>query len=122
MTPMALRRWPRKNDPESIRARQEAVRSLTDDGEVLWEDLEPWTRAQESLTGVAVIPVGVVTIDVELGEYALAEADWIRRRDRQGEGERVRPPGPQRGRALGVDAARREGCGGVRRFPNVRAL
>ncbi|HET9673249.1 MAG TPA: hypothetical protein VFP31_00445 [Gaiellaceae bacterium] len=68
---MELRRWPRKNDAASIRARQEAVRELTDDGEVLWDDLEPWTRAQESLTGVAVIPVGVVTLDVELGSYTL---------------------------------------------------
>jgi hydroxymethylglutaryl-CoA reductase (NADPH) len=68
---MELRRWPRKNDAASIRIRQEAVRDLTDDGEVLWDDLEPWTRAQESLTGVAVIPVGVVTLDVELGSYTL---------------------------------------------------
>jgi hydroxymethylglutaryl-CoA reductase (NADPH) len=71
VTPMELRRWPRKNDAASIRARQEVVRGLTDDGEVLWDDLEPWARAQESLTGVAVIPVGVVTVDVELGEYTL---------------------------------------------------
>jgi hydroxymethylglutaryl-CoA reductase (NADPH) len=70
---MELRRWPRKNDAASIRARQEVVRGLTDDGEVLWDDLEPWARAQESLTGVAVIPVGVVTVDVELGEYALGD-------------------------------------------------
>ena len=41
MTPMELRRWPRKNDPDSIRARQEVVRDLTADGEVLWDDLEP---------------------------------------------------------------------------------
>ena len=73
MTPMELRRWPRKNDAASIRARQEVVRGLTDDGEVLWDDLEPWARAQESLTGVAVIPVGVVTVDVELGDYVLDE-------------------------------------------------
>jgi hydroxymethylglutaryl-CoA reductase (NADPH) len=71
VTPMELRRWPRKNDAASIRARQEVVRGLTDDGEVLWDDMEPWARAQESLTGVAVIPVGVVTVDVELGEYTL---------------------------------------------------
>jgi hydroxymethylglutaryl-CoA reductase (NADPH) len=73
VTPMELRRWPRKNDAASIRARQEVVRGLTDDGEVLWDDLEPWARAQESLTGVAVIPVGVVTVDVELGGYVLDE-------------------------------------------------
>jgi hydroxymethylglutaryl-CoA reductase (NADPH) len=40
---------------------------------VLWSDLEPWTRAQEALTGVAVIPVGVVALDVELGEYELGD-------------------------------------------------
>ena len=73
MTPMELRRWPRKNDPDSIRARQDTVRALTSDGEVLWEDLSPWTAAQESLTGVAVIPVGVVTHAAELGEYALGD-------------------------------------------------
>ena len=73
MTPMELRRWPRKNDPDSIRARQDTVRALTSDGEVLWEDLSPWTAAQESLTGVAVIPVGVVTLAAELGEYALGD-------------------------------------------------
>ena len=73
MTPMELRRWPRKNDPDSIRARQDTVRGLTSDGEVLWEDLSPWTAAQESLTGVAVIPVGVVTLAAELGEYALGD-------------------------------------------------
>ena len=37
MTPMELRRWPRKNDAASIRARQEAVRGLTDDGELIAE-------------------------------------------------------------------------------------
>jgi hydroxymethylglutaryl-CoA reductase (NADPH) len=73
VTPMELRRWPRKNDPDSIRTRQDAVRGLTEDGEVLWDDLEPWARAQEALTGVAVIPVGVVTLDVELGEYGLGD-------------------------------------------------
>ncbi len=64
------RGWPRKNDPESIRARQEA---LPVDGEVFGHDLTPWARAQESLTGVAVIPVAVVPVAVELGEYELVE-------------------------------------------------
>jgi hydroxymethylglutaryl-CoA reductase (NADPH) len=69
-----LRRWPRKNDPESIRARQEALRGLTDDGEVFWEDLAPWASAQEAVTGVAVIPVSVIgPLDVSLGEYELEE-------------------------------------------------
>src|SRR5256714_1377746 len=70
---MATRRWPRKNDPESIRARQQA---LGLDGEVASHDLTPWARAQEAVTGVAVIPVSVVgPLVVELGEYALTEPD-----------------------------------------------
>jgi hydroxymethylglutaryl-CoA reductase (NADPH) len=73
---MKLRRWPRRNDPESIRARQDALRArVPGDGDVFWDDLEPWTKAQESLTGVAVIPVGVVQLDVELGEYELEEPE-----------------------------------------------
>jgi hydroxymethylglutaryl-CoA reductase (NADPH) len=69
-------RWPRKNDEGSIRARQEALRGRGSDGEVFWdgERLQPWARATEALTGVAVIPVAVVgPLDVELGEYALEE-------------------------------------------------
>jgi len=70
-----LRRWPRKNDPDAIRARQDALRALVgDDGTVFWEDLEPWARATEALTGVAVVPVAVVgPLDVELGAYELVE-------------------------------------------------
>jgi hydroxymethylglutaryl-CoA reductase (NADPH) len=68
------RRWPRKNDPESIRARQDALRPLVDDGEAFWDDLQPWAKAQESLTGVAVIPVSVVgPLRISLGEYELEE-------------------------------------------------
>jgi hydroxymethylglutaryl-CoA reductase (NADPH) len=71
---LSLRRWPRKNDPDSIRARQDTVRGLTEDGEVLWDDLEPWTSANEALTGVAVIPVSVIgPLTVSLGEYELSE-------------------------------------------------
>jgi hydroxymethylglutaryl-CoA reductase (NADPH) len=66
-----LRRWPRKNDAASIRARQEA---LGLDGEVTRHDLTPFARAQEMLTGVAVVPVSVVgPLAVELGEYELEE-------------------------------------------------
>jgi hydroxymethylglutaryl-CoA reductase (NADPH) len=69
-----LRRWPRKNDPESIRARQEALRGLTADGEVFWDDLEPWAKAQEAITGVAVIPVSVIgPLSISLGRYELEE-------------------------------------------------
>src|SRR5215207_1966103 len=75
---MELRRWPRKNDPGSIRARQEVVRDLTADGEVLWDDLEPWSRANEALTGVAVVPVSVIgPLTVSLGDYALRDPDGV---------------------------------------------
>src|SRR5256714_9624665 len=68
-----MRKWPRKNDPEAIGARQEA---LGLDGGVTAIDLEPFAGAQEMLTGAAVLPVSVVgTIELELGEYELREAD-----------------------------------------------
>jgi hydroxymethylglutaryl-CoA reductase (NADPH) len=74
-----LRRWPRRNDPDSIRARQEALRGLVgEDGQVFWSDLQPWARATEALTGVAVVPVAVVgPIEVELGEYGLEEPGGV---------------------------------------------
>jgi hydroxymethylglutaryl-CoA reductase (NADPH) len=66
-----LKRWPRRNDPESVRARQEA---LGLDGEIFAHDLTPWASAQEALTGVAVLPVAVIgPLEIELGEYELAE-------------------------------------------------
>jgi hydroxymethylglutaryl-CoA reductase (NADPH) len=61
-------RWPRRNDAASIRARQEA---LGVDGLVTSIDLEPFAGAAESVTGVAVIPVSVVPVTIDLGEYAL---------------------------------------------------
>jgi len=68
-----VRKWPRKNDTESITARQQA---LGLDGEVTRIDLEPFARAQEMLTGAAVIPVSVVgPVELELGEYELREPD-----------------------------------------------
>jgi hydroxymethylglutaryl-CoA reductase (NADPH) len=68
-----VRKWPRKNDPDSIRARQAA---LGLDGLVTGIDLEPFARAQEMLTGAAVIPVSVIgPLDLELGEYELREPD-----------------------------------------------
>jgi hydroxymethylglutaryl-CoA reductase (NADPH) len=70
-----LRRWPRKNDAASIKARQDELRPLTNDGEVFWDDLEPFAKATEALTGVAVVPVSVVgPLDIELGEYELEES------------------------------------------------
>jgi hydroxymethylglutaryl-CoA reductase (NADPH) len=66
-------KWPRKNDADSIRARQEALEL---DGEVTGIDLEPFVKAQEMLTGAAVIPVSVVgPLEIELGEYELREPD-----------------------------------------------
>ncbi len=70
---MELRRWPRKNDAESIRTRQDALAGLTN-GPVFAHDLAPFTGATEALTGVTVVPTAVVgPIDVELGEYELEE-------------------------------------------------
>jgi hydroxymethylglutaryl-CoA reductase (NADPH) len=66
-------KWPRKNDADSIQARQQA---LGLDGGVTAIDLEPFARAQEMLTGAAVIPVSVVgPLELELGEYELREPD-----------------------------------------------
>ena len=71
---MEPRRWPRKNDADAIRTRQDALRPLTDDGEVFWDDLERFSRATEALTGVAVVPVAVVgPLEVELADYELVE-------------------------------------------------
>ena len=68
---MELKRWPRKNDPGSIEARQKAL-GLSDG--VTHIDLTPFVDAQEMLTGAAVIPVSVVgPLELELGEYELEE-------------------------------------------------
>jgi len=66
-----LKRWPRKNDQDSIEARQKAL-GLGDG--VTQIDLSPFVNAQEMLTGAAVIPVSVVgPLDIELGAYELEE-------------------------------------------------
>jgi hydroxymethylglutaryl-CoA reductase (NADPH) len=72
-----LRRWPRKNDPDSIRARQEELAPRLDgEGEVFGHDLTPFAKATEAITGVALVPVAVVgPVDVELGDYALEEPE-----------------------------------------------
>ena len=70
---MELRRWPRKNDPASIKARQEALDGRVD-AEVFQHDLSPWVKAQEALTGVSVIPTAVIgPLTISLGEYELEE-------------------------------------------------
>jgi len=68
-----VRKWPRKNDADSIRARQDA---LGLDGGVAEIDLQPFVGAQEMLTGAAVLPVAVVgPLELELGDYELREPD-----------------------------------------------
>jgi hydroxymethylglutaryl-CoA reductase (NADPH) len=70
-----VQRFPRKNDPDSIRARQD---TLGLDGEVVGFDLSPWTGAAEQLTGVAVIPVSVAgPLLVSLGSYELDDAGSV---------------------------------------------
>jgi hydroxymethylglutaryl-CoA reductase (NADPH) len=69
-------RWPRKNDAESIRARQDELRARAGDSEVFWDDLQPFASATEALTGVAVVPVAVVgPLPVDLAGYELTEPD-----------------------------------------------
>ncbi len=68
-------RWPRKNDPASVRARQAR---LGVGGLVTSVDLAPFAEAAEALTGVAVIPVSGCPLRVELGAYALgADGDLV---------------------------------------------
>src|SRR5215475_14950463 len=59
-------RLSRKNDPDSVRARQQAL----DLPEI---DLEPYARAAESVTGTVSIPVSVAQLAVSLGEYELSQ-------------------------------------------------
>ena len=79
-------RWPRKNDAASIRARQEAVGV---DGLVTSVDLTPFASAAESLTGVAVIPVSVVPIEIDHGTYELSDDGAVVERGRVTETVRV---------------------------------
>jgi hydroxymethylglutaryl-CoA reductase (NADPH) len=72
-------RLPRKNDAKSIRARQEA---LAIDGLVTSIDLAPFAGAAEAVTGVAVIPVSVVPLTIELGTYELDDDGAVREGDR----------------------------------------
>jgi len=72
---MELRKWPRRNDAESIAARREAIRGVVGDAPLAHDD-EAWSRAQESHTGATVIPVSVVgPLLVGLGAYELEEPD-----------------------------------------------
>src|SRR4051794_31997479 len=64
------KRLPRKNDAVSIAERREA---LGLDGAVTAADLEPYLKAAESVTGVAVIPVSVAELQISLGAYELSD-------------------------------------------------
>jgi hydroxymethylglutaryl-CoA reductase (NADPH) len=83
---MQLKRWPRKNDPDSIRSRQEA---LGLNGLVTSIALEQFAGAAETVTGVAVIPVSVVPISVDLGTYELDDAGAVRETGRATESVHV---------------------------------
>ena len=67
--------WPRKNDAASIRARQELTGIQ---GLPVSIDLAPFAEAAEALTGVAVIPVSVCPVRIELGAYELTEEGEVR--------------------------------------------
>jgi hydroxymethylglutaryl-CoA reductase (NADPH) len=67
---------PRKNDPDSIAARREAL-GLDGAG-----DLAAYGKAAESVTGIAVIPVSVAELHVSLGDYALSEEGDVVERGR----------------------------------------
>ena len=71
--------WPRRNDPASIRARQELTGI---EGLPASVDLEPFVDAAEALTGVAVIPVSVCPIRIELGSYELDDDGAVVERGR----------------------------------------
>jgi hydroxymethylglutaryl-CoA reductase (NADPH) len=72
---MELRRWPRKNDAASIKARQDALDGRVD-REVFEQDLTPWAKAQEALTGISVLPTAVIgPLTISLGEYELTEPE-----------------------------------------------
>ena len=75
-------RWPRKNDPASIRARQKIVGV---DGIVTSVDLAPYASAAEALTGVAVIPVSVCPVRIDLGDYELSGTGDVVERNRMTE-------------------------------------
>jgi hydroxymethylglutaryl-CoA reductase (NADPH) len=69
------KRLPRKNDPASVAARQQA---LGLDGAVTGVDIAPYLNVAETVTGAAVIPVSVAQLNVSLGAYELsADGDVV---------------------------------------------
>ncbi len=76
----SLRGWPRKNTVEARAERERRVREAAglgpEDDEAFAVDLERFGSAQEMVTGMAVIPVGVVgPVRAELGRYEHGEPD-----------------------------------------------
>jgi hydroxymethylglutaryl-CoA reductase (NADPH) len=63
-------RLPRKNDPESIAARQQALG-------LLQVDVSAYATAAESVTGVVEIPVSVAQLVVSLGQYELSDSGEV---------------------------------------------
>ena len=59
-------RLPRKNDADSVRARQQAL-GLPE------ADLSAYATAAESVTGLAVLPVSVAQLRISLGQYELSD-------------------------------------------------
>ena len=72
-------RLPRKNDPASVRARQELL-GLPE------ADVEPYLRAAESVTGLVSVPVSVAQLQVSIGEYELSEDGEVVETGRADEG------------------------------------
>ena len=72
-------RLPRKNDPASVRARQEML-GLPE------ADVEPYLRAAESVTGLVSVPVSVAQLQVSIGEYELSEDGEVVETGRADEG------------------------------------
>ncbi|HSX21894.1 MAG TPA: hypothetical protein VLE97_03870 [Gaiellaceae bacterium] len=63
-------RLPRKNDPESIAARQQALGLPS-------VDVSAYAKAAESVTGLVEIPVSIAQLRVSLGQYALSDAGEV---------------------------------------------
>src|SRR6266404_111363 len=63
-------RLPRKNDANSVRARQEALG-------LPQVDVSTYASAAESVTGVVEIPVSVAELVISLGQYELSEAGEV---------------------------------------------
>ena len=73
------RGWPRRNTAEARAEREQLLREAAGldgaDGGAFAVDLDRLGNVQEMVTGVAVIPVGVVPVPVELGRYRAEEPE-----------------------------------------------